>query len=159
MKTDFNIHIDIELGVSDSLLGVLRRLAPAAAPAQGPVPAMPPVTAEEKPAAQPQTPAEETPAGAAPADDAGVAPVPTPEDVRRAMHEARMRIEGEDYKDHPGNKMHLPMTEAFKALSRQLCGQARPSALPETSRADFIAATRTIAVCDDGQLFYTVSAA
>ena len=46
MKTDFNIHIDIELGVSDSLLGVLRRLAPAAAPAQGPVPAMPPVTAE-----------------------------------------------------------------------------------------------------------------
>lgn len=80
---------------------------------------------------------------------------PTMEDVRSAMHKARQRIEGENYKEQPdseGYKMyHKQMTAAFKNISA-LLGADKPSALPEDKRTSFIGQCNEIIVKDDGTI-------
>ena len=81
---------------------------------------------------------------------------PQEEDIRTAMHVARQRIEGEDYKDKPSDDLHRAVTDVFKAIANDLSGQKKPSALPQEDRQAFIDATRTIQQGADGQFTYTV---
>ena len=65
----------------------------------------------------------------------------TEADVRKAMHEARCRIEGDDYKT---NKTSERYVKHHKALSAEfvrmagLLGSDKPSTLPTDKRAEFI---------------------
>lgn len=65
----------------------------------------------------------------------------TEADVRKAMHEARCRIEGDDYKT---NKTSERYVKYHKALSTEfvrmagLLGSDKPSTLPADKRAEFI---------------------
>lgn len=65
----------------------------------------------------------------------------TEADVRKAMHEARCRIEGDDYKT---NKTSERYVKYHKALSAEfvrmagLLGSDKPSTLPADKRAEFI---------------------
>ena len=81
---------------------------------------------------------------------------PQEEDIRTAMHVARQRIEGEDYKDKPSDDLHRAVTDVFKAIVNDLSGQKKPSALPQEKRQSFIDATRTIQQGANGQFTYTV---
>lgn len=68
----------------------------------------------------------------------------TTEDVRAAMHRARMRIEGEDYKDNPESEgykeWHKALTAQFKLIAGVVSNGATntPSKLSEECRAAFI---------------------
>lgn len=91
-----------------------------------------------------------------PAEEASQpAKAPTMEDVRSAMHRARQRIEGENYKEQPDSegykKYHKQMTAAFKNISVLLSAD-KPSALPEDKRASFIGQCNEIIVKDDGTI-------
>ena len=82
---------------------------------------------------------------------------PQEEDVRTAMHQARCRIEGEDYKDKPSDDLHRAVTDVFKAIANDLSGQKKPSALPQELRQAFIDAARTVQQGEDGKFTYTVN--
>ena len=82
---------------------------------------------------------------------------PQEEDVRTAMHQARCRIEGEDYKDKPSADLHRAVTDVFKAIANDLSGQKKPSALPQELRQAFIDAARTVQQGEDGKFTYTVN--
>lgn len=79
----------------------------------------------------------------------------TEEDVREAMHQCRLRIEGPDYKSDtttPGyTRYHRALTVRFKELA-QLIGYDKPSTLPAEHRKDFIDRCANIIVGDDGEL-------
>lgn len=113
----------------------------------------------EAPAEQPAQEAA-APASEAPAEVVGDMPdevfYPQEEDIRTAMHVARQRIEGEDYKDKPSDDLHRAVTDVFKAIANDLSGQKKPSALSQEKRQAFIDATRTIQQGADGQFTYTV---
>lgn len=101
-------------------------------------------------------PAEELEKAELPAEEASLpAKAPTMEDVRSAMHKARQRIEGENYKEQPDSdgykKYHKQMTAAFKNISA-LLGADKPSALPEDKRMSFIEQCNEIIVKDDGTI-------
>lgn len=101
-------------------------------------------------------PAEELEKAVLPAEEASQpAKAPTMEDVRSAMHKARQRIEGENYKEQPDSegykKYHKQMTAAFKNISA-LLGADKPSALPEDKRMSFIRQCNEIIVKDDGTI-------
>lgn len=101
-------------------------------------------------------PAEELEKAVLPAEEASQpAKAPTMEDVRSAMHKARQRIEGENYKEQPDSegykKYHKQMTAAFKNISA-LLGADKPSALPEDKRMSFIGQCNEIIVKDDGTI-------
>ena len=65
-------------------------------------------------------------------------PIP---DVRKAMHEARCRIEGDDYKTNKTSeryvKYHKALSAEFVRMSG-LLGSDKPSTLPADKRAEFI---------------------
>ena len=82
---------------------------------------------------------------------------PQEEDIRTAMHVARQRIEGEDYKDKPSDDLHRAVTDVFKAIANDLSGQKKPSALPQEKRQAFIDTTRTIQQGADGKFTYTLA--
>ena len=82
---------------------------------------------------------------------------PQEEDIRTAMHVARQRIEGEDYKDKPSDDLHRTVTDVFKAIANDLSGQKKPSALPQEKRQAFIDTTRTIQQGADGKFTYTLA--
>lgn len=74
------------------------------------------------------------------AEKASADKTPTEADVREAMHRTRQRIEGEDYKENPGEgyeKWHKKLTSIFKNIAAEL-GSDKPSTLPEDKRANFI---------------------
>ena len=79
----------------------------------------------------------------------------TEEDVRRAMHEARQRIEGEDYKEHTDSeaykKYHKQLTAQFKNIAAEL-GAEKPSLLPEDQRASFIHSCKELTILEDGTI-------
>lgn len=115
--------------------------------------------AEQPQAAAPEAPAE--PAADPTPADTGDMPdnvfYPSEEDVRTAMHQARERIEGADYKDKPSDDLHRAVTDVFKAIANELSGQKKPSALPQELRQAFIDATRTIQQDVDGKFIYTLN--
>ena len=121
-----------------------------------------PAEQEAPAAAAPEAaPAAEAPEAAPAAEAVGDMPddvfYPQEEDVRTAMHQARCRIEGEDYKDKPSDDLHRAVTDVFKAIANDLSGQKKPSALPQELRRAFIDAARTVQQGADGKFTYTVN--
>lgn len=78
-----------------------------------------------------------------------------PEDVRAAIHKARLRIEGDDYMDNPDSELRkkyhsLISKECLKVA--QLLGADKPSKLKEEDRKAFIVAVNKLDVLEDGTL-------
>lgn len=78
-----------------------------------------------------------------------------PEDVRAAIHKARLRIEGDDYMDNPDSELRkryhsLISKECLKIA--QLLGADKPSKLKEEDRKAFIVAVNKLDVLEDGSI-------
>lgn len=119
-----------------------------------PAPAESPVAVSVEPASTPAPtpPPVETPspAPAAPA-------VPTLEDCRAALHRARVRFEGENYKDKSSEghaKYHQAVTNQVKQIIISVSSGAAEKipALPEECRAAFIAELDALILDEKGQI-------
>ncbi len=148
MKTDFSINVQVSLGLTPGLERLVKALM---AGGHGGGTAM----AQDTPA-EPEGETAETAArseDAAQTQEAQGPAGPTEEDVRAAMHRARQRIEGEDYKEHtdgePYKKYHKPLTAEFKRMA-SLLGADKPSALGPEQRAAFIRQCDELQVMDNG---------
>lgn len=147
------LTINVQVGVSPEVAELARKAVATIMSVRQPA---------EMPKPTPETPTPETPTHAEPAkaelpaeEASQPAKAPTMEDVRSAMHKARQRIEGENYKEQPDSegykKYHKQMTAAFKNISA-LLGADKPSALPEDKRMSFIGQCNEIIVKDDGTI-------
>lgn len=181
MKTDFSISVQVNIGVTPEVVqlvtAILQRTLPAAAVAapaasEQPTPETLAPTAGKKGKgkAKPEMPAPdtnaeaeteavpeintknatdttETTAEAQVADNKEL----TEQDIREAMHRARQRIEGEDYKNNTDSdgykKYHKPLTSMFKNIAG-LLGSDKPSTLPADKRASFIQQCEELIVKD-----------
>lgn len=143
VKRKMELTINVQVGVSPEVVGLVREAVAMIMPVRQPAEMSKPTHAEP---AKAELPAEEAPQPAK---------APTMEDVRSAMHKARQRIEGENYKEQPDSegykKYHKQMTAAFKNISA-LLGADKPSALPEDKRTSFIGQCNEIIVKDDGTI-------
>lgn len=146
MKTDLNINVQVNIGLTEQMAAIanaiLEQLEPRGFGRYQTI--AQPVQANEQPAEQAQEQAQ------------GKAPKAlTEEDVRKAMHEARQRIEGEDYKEHTDSeaykKYHKQLTAQFKNIAAEL-GAEKPSLLPEDQRASFIHSCKELTILDDGTI-------
>lgn len=137
------LTINVQVGVSPEVAELIRKAATMIMSVKQPAEMSTPTHAEPF---EQVLPAEEAPQ---------LMKVPTMEDVRSAMHRARQRIEGENYKEQPDSegykKYHKQMTAAFKNISA-LLGADKPSALPEDKRTSFIGQCNEIIVKDDGTI-------
>lgn len=163
MKTDFSINVQVNIGVTPEVVQLVTTILQGTRPTAIAVQA-----ASEPPFAEPaptgkrgKTKAkgdtlmpDAVPAETAQADgeesaneaaDTTDAPEEkkelTEQDVREAMHRARQRIEGEDYKNNTDSdgyrQYHKQLTATFKNISA-LLGSDKPSTLPADKRAMFI---------------------
>lgn len=159
MKTDFQISVKVSIGLTRELSAMV------AAILAGNTAAIEPQAVNTIPAEAAATPAiPEQPAAAEPQPapepepEAPAAKPLTAEDVRAAMHRARKRIEGEDYKDNTQSdaykRYHRQLTAKFKNIAA-LLGAEKPSALPEEQRAQFIAQCDELGIKDDGTIGVT----
>lgn len=170
------VKVNVQIGVTPEVVSLVSAILNKPAAVEAPAAAAPAAAEEttQQPAArrgrpkkteapaEPEAPA--APAAAAPEAapaDTGDMPdevfYPQEEDVRTAMHKARCRIEGEDYKDKPSDDLHRAVTDVFKAIANDLSGQKKPSALPQELRQAFIDAARTVQQGEDGKFTYTVN--
>ena len=170
------VKVNVQIGVTPEVVSLVSAILNKPAAVEAPAAAAPAAVEEttQQPAArrgrpkkteapaEPEAPA--APAAAAPEAapaDTGDMPdevfYPQEEDVRTAMHQARCRIEGEDYKDKPSDDLHRAVTDVFKAIANDLSGQKKPSALPQELRQAFIDAARTVQQGEDGKFTYTVN--
>lgn len=151
MKTDLSINVQINLGLTEQLADIANAI----------IAQLRPVgfsryqECEQPEAPQPNT-TTEAPAEAKPEAEKAEAPKAlTEEDIRKAMHEARQRIEGEDYKEHTDSeaykKYHKALTAQFKNLAAEL-GADKPSLLLEEQRAAFIKSCGELTVLQDGTI-------
>lgn len=157
MKTDFSVHIHVDLGVTPELVALVNAVighrqmptveAPKPEPSASEQPeAAAPAKKRGRKAATAEAPAPEV---EAPAEEAAPEPEPeaeaeaeapaeaepkelTEQDIRDAMHRTRQRIEGENYKDETDGelykKYHRQLTSWFKNTAA-LLGSNKPSAL------------------------------
>lgn len=100
-------------------------------------------------------PSEEEAKTQAPTKEEAKAEKYAPEDVRAAIHKARLRIEGADYMDNPDSELRkkyhsLISKECLKIA--QLLGADKPSKLKEEDRKAFIVAVNKLDVLEDGTL-------
>lgn len=186
MKTDFSVHIHVDLGVTPELVALVNAVID-----HRPMPTVeaqkPEPSASEQPEAVPakkpgrksttaEAPATEVKATAEEAPEAEAAPEPEPEaeaeasaeaepkelteqDIRDAMHRARQRIEGENYKDETDGelykKYHRQLTSWFKNTAA-LLGSDKPSALITEKGRDearkFIEECDRLEVLEDGTI-------
>ena len=170
MKTDFNINVQVNLGVTPEIVALVNAILsrrPTVAPTDeealdgnGQVDNKP----EDTTPAQPQQPTNKRgrkkKEEAAPQDEgqaeaqAEQKPL-TAEDVRAAMHATRQRIEGEDYKENTNGdlykKYHKPLTAQFKNIAA-LLGADKPSALPSDKIANFIEQCNGLQIMEDGTI-------
>ncbi len=161
MKTDFQINVQVSIGVTHELTALVAAIlakTPAAIEPQAveTIQTMPEPTAPTPAAQEPQQPA---PAATEPQPQQQEAAKPlTAEDVRAAMHRTRQRIEGEDYKDNTQSeaykRYHRQLTAEFKNIAA-LLGAEKPSALPEEQRAQFIAQCDELGILDNGTIGVT----
>ena len=170
------VKVNVQIGVTPEVVSLVSAILNKPAAVEAPAAAAPAAAEEttQQPAArrgrpkkteapaEPEAPA--APAAAAPEAapaDTGDMPdevfYPQEEDVRTAMHQARCRIEGEDYKDKPSDDLHRAVTDVFKAIANDLSGQKKPSVLPQELRQAFIDAARTVQQGEDGKFTYTVN--
>lgn len=141
MKTDFSVHIHVDLGVTPELVALVNAVidhrpmptveAPKPEPSASEQPEAVPAKKRGRKSATAEAPAPEVEATAEEAaPEAEAAPEPEPEaeaeapaeagpkelteqDIRDAMHRTRQRIEGENYKDETDG-------ELYKKYHRQL---------------------------------------
>ena len=175
------VKVNVQIGVTPEVVSLVSAILNKPAAVEAPAAAAPAAAEEttQQPAAKRGRPKKtEAPAedpaqeAAAPAEDPAPAADPKPEDVgdmpdsvyypseedvRTAMHQARCRIEGKDYKDKPSDDMHRAVTDVFKRIAESLSGQKKPSALPQELRQAFIDATRTIAATPGAENKFTYS--
>ncbi len=164
MRTDFQINVQVSIGVTHELTALVAAIlakTPAAIEPQtvettASMPAEPVSEATKAPAApEPQQPTTAEPTTAEPET---TDKKPTAEDVRAAMHRTRQRIEGEDYKDNTQSeaykRYHRQLTSEFKNIA-SLLGADKPSALSEERRAQFIAQCDELGIKDDGAIGVT----
>ena len=147
------INVNVQIGVTKELFGLLsafqHRPAPAvaAAPAESkPGEAAAPAEVEQ-PKPEPEAKKEE----AAPANKEY-----TEVDVRAAMERTRKRIEGDDYKENTNGekykKYHRQLTAEFKNIAA-LLGSEKPSALPSSElRETFCAQCDKLVIGEDGNI-------
>ena len=182
MKTDFSVHIHVDLGVTPELVALVNAVighrqmptveAPEPEPSASEQPeAAAPAKKRGRKAATAEAPAPEV---EAPAEEAAPEPEPeaeaeapaeaepkelTEQDIRDAMHRTRQRIEGENYKDETDGelykKYHRQLTSWFKNTAA-LLGSDKPSALITEKGQDearqFIAECDRLEVLEDGTI-------
>ena len=179
MKTDFSVHIHVDLGVTPELVALVNAVidhrpmptveAPKPEPSASEQPeAAAPAKKRGRKAATAEAPAPEV---EAPAEEAAPEPEPeaeaeapaeaepkelTEQDIRDAMHRTRQRIEGENYKDETDGelyqKYHRQLTSWFKNTAA-LFGADKPSALEgQDNRQAFIAECDRLQVLEDGTI-------
>lgn len=160
------INVNVQVGVTEELYGLLRNLLPGAKPVAAPEPAgqqqesktdEAPQAAEvinPEPAPESKkeetTPAKEEEAKQEPADKEY-----TEVDVRAAMERTRKRIEGEDYKENTSGekykKYHRQLTAEFKNIAAFL-GSEKPSALPTSELRRSFCNQCDELILEDGQI-------
>ena len=175
MKTDFSVHIHVDLGVTPELVALVnavighRQMPTVEAPKPEPSASEQPEAAApakkrgrkaataEAPAPEVEAPEVEAPAEEAAPEPEAEAEAPaeaepkelTEQDIRDAMHRTRQRIEGENYKDETDGelykKYHRQLTSWFKNTAA-LLGSDKPSALITEKGQD--EARQFIAECD-----------
>ncbi len=182
MKTDFSVHIHVDLGVTPELVALVNAVIghrqmptveatkPEPSASEQPEAAAPAKKRGRK-AATAEAPAPEV---EAPAEEAAPDPEPeaeaeapaeaepkelTEQDIRDAMHRTRQRIEGENYKDETDGelykKYHRQLTSWFKNTAA-LLGSDKPSALITEKGQDearqFIEECDRLEVLEDGTI-------
>lgn len=182
MKTDFSVHIHVDLGVTPELVALVNAVighrqmptveAPKPEPSASEQPeAAAPAKKRGRKAATAEAPAPEV---EAPAEEAAPEPEPeaeaeapaeaepkelTEQDIRDTMHRTRQRIEGENYKDETDGelykKYHRQLTSWFKNTAA-LLGSDKPSALITEKGQDearqFIEECDRLEVLEDGTI-------
>lgn len=154
------INVNVQIGVTKELFGLLSAFQHRPAPAVAAVPAesKPGEAAEvEQPKPEPEAKKEE----AAPKAEAKKEAAPankeyTEVDVRAAMERTRKRIEGDDYKENTNGekykKYHRQLTAEFKNIAA-LLGSEKPSALPSSElRETFCAQCDKLVIGEDGNI-------
>ena len=144
------INVNVQIGVTKELFGLLSAFQHRSAPAVAAAPAesKPDEAAEvEQPKPEPEAKKEE----AAPANKEY-----TEVDVRAAMERTRKRIEGDDYKENTNGekykKYHRQLTANFKNIAA-LLGSEKPSALPSSElRETFCAQCDKLVIGEDGNI-------
>lgn len=151
------INVNVQIGVTEELYGLLSLLTKHTAPAVAAAPA------ENKPAKTPEAtapePAEqqaEEPEPAEPAEQpAQEIKEYTEVDVRAAMERTRKRIEGEDYKENTSSerykKYHRALTAEFKNIAAFL-GSDKPSALPSSELRETFCNQCDALILEDGKI-------
>ena len=143
------INVNVQIGVTKELFGLLSAFQhrPAPAVAAAPAESKPDEAAEvEQPKPDPEAKKE-----AAPANKEY-----TEVDVRAAMERTRKRIEGDDYKENTNGekykKYHRQLTANFKNIAA-LLGSEKPSALPSSElRETFCAQCDKLVIGEDGNI-------
>lgn len=157
------INVNVQIGVTKELFGLLsafqHRPAPAvaAAPAESkPGEATAPAEVEQ-PKPEPEAKKEEAASKAEAKKEAAPANKEYTEvDVRAAMERTRKRIEGDDYKENTNGekykKYHRQLTAEFKNIAA-LLGSEKPSALPSSElRETFCAQCDKLVIGEDGNI-------
>lgn len=157
------INVNVQIGVTKELFGLLsafqHRPAPAvaAAPAESkPGEAAAPAEVEQ-PKPEPEAKKEEAASKAEAKKEAAPANKEYTEvDVRAAMERTRKRIEGDDYKENTNGekykKYHRQLTAEFKNIAA-LLGSEKPSALPSSElRETFCAQCDQLVIGEDGNI-------
>lgn len=157
------INVNVQIGVTKELFGLLsafqHRPAPAvaAAPAESkPGEAAAPAEVEQ-PKPEPEAKKEEAaPKAEAKKEEAPANKEYTEVDVRAAMERTRKRIEGDDYKENTNGekykKYHRQLTVKFKNIAA-LLGSEKPSALPSSElRETFCAQCDELVIGEDGNI-------
>ncbi len=157
MKTDLSISVQVNIGLTQQLETVVNAILNSVTPKGFGRYQEPQVIAQtqaqepEQTQTQTQTQAQEPEQE----PEAEPAKVLTEEDIRKAMHQTRKRIEGEDYKEHTDSeayqKYHKALTAQFKNIAAEL-GADKPSLLPAEQRASFISSCNELTVLEDGTI-------
>ncbi len=160
------INVNVQIGVTKELFGLLSAFQHRSAPAVAAAPAesKPGEAAEvEQPKLEPEAKKEEAApaADSAPKAEAKKEAAPankeyTEVDVRAAMERTRKRIEGDDYKENTNGekykKYHRQLTAKFKNIAT-LLGSEKPSALPSSElRETFCAQCDELVIGEDGNI-------
>ena len=157
------INVNVQIGVTKELFGLLsafqHRPAPAvsAAPAESKSGEAAAPAEVKQPKPEPEAKKEEEASKAEAKKEAAPANKEYTEvDVRAAMERTRKRIEGDDYKENTNGekykKYHRQLTAEFKNIAA-LLGSEKPSALPSSElRESFCAQCDELVIGEDGNI-------
>ena len=157
------INVNVQIGVTKELFGLLSAFQHRSAPAVAATPAesKPDEAAAPAEVEQPKPEPEAKKEEAAPKAEAKKEAAPankeyTEVDVRAAMERTRKRIEGDDYKENTNGekykKYHRQLTANFKNIAA-LLGSEKPSALPSSElRETFCAQCDKLVIGEDGNI-------